>query len=75
MTYCHRCRSTHLADDARMVDRFTPNPAGFRANYDGAPLRDTRSAAVADMCAKRAKTNPDCGCSNCRVDRTGSYYR
>lgn len=58
MTYCHNCRSTHRGDDARMVGRFTPNPAGFRANYDGAPLRDTRSAAVADMCAKRAQSNP-----------------
>ena len=53
MTYCHLCRSTHLADDARMVGRFAP-PSGFRANYPGAPLRETRSAAVADMCARRA---------------------
>jgi hypothetical protein len=37
-TYCHRCHHQHLADDARMVARFTPAPVGFRANYPGAQL-------------------------------------
>lgn len=58
MTYCHNCHHQHLGDDARVVDRFKPAPAGFRANYDGAPLRETRSAAVADMCARRAGSRP-----------------
>jgi hypothetical protein len=48
---CPSCDCIHGGMDVRAVDRFNPaGPAGFRADFPGAPLRDTRAEAHTDMC-------------------------
>lgn len=48
---CPHCGHTHSADWTVAVGRFDPNGiAGYRAAYDGAPLRLFRWEAELDMC-------------------------
>lgn len=51
MILCPKCgRAKHGGTQARLVGRFTLTPS-FKADYPGAPLRETREQALADMCA------------------------
>lgn len=52
---CTSCGTVHPSDLARALGRFGgPAPAGYRAIYDGAPVRATREEAEQDACAKIA---------------------
>lgn len=48
---CRRCTQVHLTTWTVAVGRFDANgPAGYRATFNGAPLRTTRQQAEQDMC-------------------------
>lgn len=53
---CGACGRVHHSQMARAVNRFTGNHI-FRADYPGAPLRNTRAKAVLDMCTHWQKEN------------------
>lgn len=55
---CKQCNHTHPGTDARAIGRFTPGgPLGYKANYEGSPLRATREEAKQDMCQWRQEQN------------------
>ena len=55
---CKHCNHTHPGTDARAIGRFTPGgPLGYKANYEGSPLRATREEAKQDMCQWRQEQN------------------
>lgn len=50
MAYCEPCDTTHATDDVRVAGtRFTTTPK-YAANIPGAPIRNTREEAAADLC-------------------------
>lgn len=51
MTVCETCGHKHDHSMAIALNRFSSNAIGFVADYEGAPFRDTRDEAEADMCA------------------------
>lgn len=55
---CKHCNHIHAGDDARAIGRFAPGgPLGYKANYEGSPLRTTRKQARQDMCQWRQRLN------------------
>ena len=55
---CKHCNHIHAGDDARAIGRFAPGgPLGYKANYEGSPLRTTRKQARQDMCQWRQEQN------------------
>lgn len=51
---CKHCNHIHAGDDARAIGRFAPGgPIGYKAKYEGSPLRTTRKQAKQDMCQWR----------------------
>lgn len=56
---CPQCGHIHSADWTVAVGRFDPGGvAGYRAAYDGAPLRPTREQAEVDMCQHKQRQVP-----------------
>lgn len=53
---CADCGRVHHSQMARIINRFTL-PHVYRADYRGAPDRDTRAMAERDMCIHWRKEN------------------
>lgn len=58
MNICEFCHWVHSAGEVVRIGRFSTAPK-FRAQFDGAPIRETRDEAMRDLCANRAGRNQE----------------